>query len=585
MLLGASLLFACTASVESRSDLHRELSSVLFMNSGRVTNRDAFTFAVQAISYMEPDNVTCSNCGWAISDTWPYMYQLNSSAPRPLPNACETACCALDGCTAFLIEERADVATGACNQGAPCCWLKSGTPHSSGPKPAAVGAAVHAVSRSGTCSSSVVCVDCDYAGHDLQVVNPLAPADESLMTPPMGMRSAPALGGVSTGSMELRADGSFREWTIFNQGPAGSGKYGIVDDVFLAVRVGNRAKMLRTHPPPYARAAAIDELSFSGSYPVTRLVVSDATLPLKVAVFANSTLKPTALKESAFPAVVFTLTVENTADTDQPVAFMLNLPFGAWTDCARSSSSAVVVAAADHIGCMNACVAAASCHSWEWQADKCALNPDVPLTFHSVGSYCGVKSEHGWRLDSGSLTRSTSPEATGPSIGDMTIRAVLADGVRASFASGPDPAALYAAFAANGTFSDGAVSSVDVANGAVAVSTTVAAGATATLSIVLAWHFPDRDFSGQVLGNMYTKFWEDSAAVAVELASDAKLASVVKDINTHHACVANPDNPAPVPFAAFSIASSLAGQLRWMHAARVRYRWETCGRCGSRTCC
>jgi uncharacterized protein (DUF608 family) len=128
----------------------------------------------------------------------------------------------------------------------------------------------------------------------------------------------------------------------------------------------------------------------------------------------------------------------------------------------------------------------------------------------------------------------------------MTIRAVLADGVRASFASGPDPAALYAAFAANGTFSDGAVSSVDVANGAVAVSTTVAAGATATLSIVLAWHFPDRDFSGQVLGNMYTAFWEDSAAVAVELASDAKLASVVKDINAHHACVASPDNPAPV---------------------------------------
>ena len=44
------------------------------------------------------------------------------------------------------------------------------------------------------------------------------------MPPPMGIRSSPALGGVTAGSTELRADGSFREWTILNQGPAGSGK-------------------------------------------------------------------------------------------------------------------------------------------------------------------------------------------------------------------------------------------------------------------------------------------------------------------------------------------------------------------------
>jgi uncharacterized protein (DUF608 family) len=303
---------------------------------------------------------------------------------------------------------------------------------------------------------------------------------------------------------------------------------------------------VRTHPPPYARAAAVDELSFSGSYPITRLGLSDAALPLILAVFGYSTLKPTALKESAFPAVAFTLTVENPAATDQSVAFMLNLPFGAWTDCARSSSNATIVAVADHIGCMNACIAAAACHSWEWRPGQCALNADVPLTFHSAGSYCGVKAARGWRVDSGSLTRSTYPEERGPSMGDMTLRPVPADGVVASFASAHDPAALYAAFAANGTFPDGAVSSTDVGNGAVALSTTVAAGATKTLSIVMAWHFPDRDFSGQLLGNMYAEFWTDSVAVATELGSEPKLASVVEDINSHHACVASPENPTPV---------------------------------------
>eukprot|EP01046_Picozoa_sp_COSAG06_P028483 COSAG06_NODE_2570_length_6648_cov_1.782257_2_plen_142_part_00 len=101
----------------------------------------------------------------------------------------------------------------------------------------------------------------------------------------------------STGSTELRTDGSFREWTIFNQGPAGAGKYGLVDDVWMAARVGSSAKMLRTHPPGYAgSAAAVDALTFSGTYPVTRLNVTDASLGAKMSVYGYSTLKPTDLK-------------------------------------------------------------------------------------------------------------------------------------------------------------------------------------------------------------------------------------------------------------------------------------------------
>ena len=37
---------------------------------------------------------------------------------------------------------------------------------------------------------------------------------------------------------------------------------------------------------------------------------------------------------------------------------------------------------------------------------------------------------------------------------------------------------------------------------------------------------------------MYTTFWPDSAAVAAELATEAKLASVMADINAHHYAVA-----------------------------------------------
>ena len=65
-------------------------------------------------------------------------------------------------------------------------------------------------------------------------------------------------------------------------------------------------------------------------------------------------------------------------------------------------------------------------------------------------------------------------------------------------------------------------------------------------SLVFTWHFPDRDFSHIILGNMYTEMWTDSAAVARALATESKLAQVVGDINMHHYAVASPDNPTPV---------------------------------------
>jgi uncharacterized protein YejL (UPF0352 family) len=133
-------------------------------------------------------------------------------------------------------------------------------------------------------------------------------------------------------------------------------------------------------------------------------------------------------------------------------------------------------------------------------------------------------------------------------MGDMTLRPVLGqDGVTASFASGDDPAALYSVFAAHGGFPFGSVGKADAAHGAVAVTVaSLAPGEKKTLSLVFAWHFPDRDFSRIILGNMYTELWADSAAVAQSLASESKLASVVADINSHHYAIASPQNPTPV---------------------------------------
>ena len=55
----------------------------------------------------------------------------------------------------------------------------------------------------------------------------------------------------------------------------------------------------------------MDALNFSGTYPLTRLAVDDASLAGAQTLYGYSTLKPTSLKESAYPAVALSLVVEN----------------------------------------------------------------------------------------------------------------------------------------------------------------------------------------------------------------------------------------------------------------------------------
>jgi hypothetical protein len=77
--------------------------------------------------------------------------------------------------------------------------------------------------------------------------------------------------------------------------------------------------------------------------------------------------------------------------------------------------------------------------------------------------------------------------------------------------------AIWKAFSTDGKF--GAIDGGVTAHGAAAVSSSVPAGGNVSLSIVLAWHFPDRDFTHEILGNMYADLWHDSAAVAGKITS------------------------------------------------------------------
>ena len=74
--------------------------------------------------------------------------------------------------------------------------------------------------------------------------------------------------GISTGSIELRADGKFHEWTIFNQHPAGAAKIQVIEDIFLGMwaTTADRtvAMVLQTHPND-TRLPAVDSLQYQGT--------------------------------------------------------------------------------------------------------------------------------------------------------------------------------------------------------------------------------------------------------------------------------------------------------------------------------
>ena len=194
---------------------------------------------------------------------------------------------------------------------------------------------------------------------------------------------------------------------------------------------------------------------------------------------------------------------------------MLSIPIGGWTDCARAAGkNASSTAGTTYAACMHGCAAAgsASCQSWQFDdATKvCTHNADVPPTAHATGMHCGVApgaaSSAGWTTGGegggGGLTWSQRPTSTGPSIGDITLQAVVdntaAAASAASYAVHDDPAALFQDFASAtpsgaGRGSAGSVARV-AAHGAAWVSTSVAANSNATLTIVFAWHFADRNY-------------------------------------------------------------------------------------------
>ena len=194
---------------------------------------------------------------------------------------------------------------------------------------------------------------------------------------------------------------------------------------------------------------------------------------------------------------------------------MFSLPMGGWTDCSYSGGKGTPFpSATTYQACGAGCTAATNCNSWEFDdaASACTHNSDVPYTAHKVGAHCGVRSDGGgWTpsADGAAVTwsqKEASPNS--PTAGDITLRGVTDGGAdtTVTLMAEDDPSAIWASFKAGSSAVANASAPASVpkiaAHGALSVTTSVPAGGNATLTIVFAWHFPNRDFTHTVLGNM-----------------------------------------------------------------------------------
>lgn len=233
-------------------------------------------------------------------------------------------------------------------------------------------------------------------------------------------------------------------------------------------------------------------------------------------------------------------------------------------DCSRvdykpSSSSAQPSAAA----CLHACSAAgaASCAAWNWDSasGSCALLPSAGRMVFAAGVSCGVAGS--WDSSDGTaLSLAMHPtdakSAGGPAWGDVALRPVggTGSGATLSFAVADDPALLFAAFSSgggafapgtNGGVTGGSFSGVAAAHGAVSVTSgDVAPGDTVSVSIVLSWYFPERDYYGRTVGQFYSTLFT-SAADVVRAYDATHIAEVATTAAAHTSVWASAETTMP----------------------------------------
>ena len=160
------------------------------------------------------------------------------------------------------------------------------------------------------------------------------------------------LGGLGTGSIEIRSDGALHEWQIFNNPPWSGGvlpgapvppspvrpgdslfaiktRQGKAPPVVRILRQRDPTEAIYTYILPYV--GNVQEIRYTGEFPFAVLEYGDSTLPVNVTLETWSSFIPGDVKHSALPAAIFTFQVTNPTPEAVEVSLLGIMPnaFGA----------------------------------------------------------------------------------------------------------------------------------------------------------------------------------------------------------------------------------------------------------------
>ncbi|MFC2076807.1 GH116 family glycosyl-hydrolase [candidate division KSB1 bacterium] len=178
-----------------------------------------------------------------------------------------------------------------------------------------------------------------------------------------GVPSGIPLGGIGTGGVEIRPDGLFHSWNLFNNSPwAGGNQSGESSGYlpsppeFLPLDACFGVRILGKEPPAKVRllylnggsdgsavAAAdrlyrfpwlgtVESIEFDGRYPFATLNYRDPGLPCEISLEAMSPFIPHNPEDSALPACLFRFRIHNPTDETMAVSVFFSLLNGVGYD-------------------------------------------------------------------------------------------------------------------------------------------------------------------------------------------------------------------------------------------------------------
>jgi uncharacterized protein (DUF608 family) len=149
-------------------------------------------------------------------------------------------------------------------------------------------------------------------------------------TMPMG--SGAALGGIGTGFVEIRADGCFHEWQIFNSGPWAQDAQSTTADPVPGpqyLRFLLRTRKSSDNTPQVRRlylrsdendlytlpfVQDVESIDYLAWFPITGLRYNDQTIPVRISAEAFSPFIPGKARDSATPGFHIVFSIENISD-------------------------------------------------------------------------------------------------------------------------------------------------------------------------------------------------------------------------------------------------------------------------------